>query len=29
LPELRRLTSSIKAVLDPGGVIAPGKYGIA
>jgi 4-cresol dehydrogenase (hydroxylating) len=29
LPELRRLTSSIKAVLDPGGLIAPGKYGIA
>jgi len=28
LPELQRVTHSIKAALDPSGVIAPGKYGI-
>jgi hypothetical protein len=29
LPEFRRLTSGIKSALDPKGIIAPGKYGIA
>ena len=29
LPEFRRLASGIKSALDPKGVIAPGKYGIA
>jgi 4-cresol dehydrogenase (hydroxylating) flavoprotein subunit len=29
LPEFQRLTSGIKSALDPKGVLAPGKYGIA
>ena len=29
LPQLRQVTGRIKAALDPDGVIAPGKYGIA
>jgi 4-cresol dehydrogenase (hydroxylating) flavoprotein subunit len=29
LPELRRVCCAIKGALDPNGVIAPGKYGIA
>lgn len=28
LPDLRRVTSTLKSALDPNGVLAPGKYGI-